>query len=1013
MSYIVENPFQVYTDLNGNPLDNGYVYLGLPNQDPITNPISVYWDSEATIPAAQPLRTLNGYLVNAGSPAIAYTADNEYSLLVTNAGGVTIFSAPSVSPAGGGGAGGGSGVVNVLQYGAVGDGSTNNDAAFEAAIAAAKASTHKLLYIPGGRYILAQTHDITELGVFGDARPFGENKGTSLVCTANLPMFATTSVIGNQKPTLLQNLSFTGANNASFTNNVAYQIRDTNHIRVLNCDFFYFYDAIRQFGTCFYAEYRDLRFWYQNNTCFNGMGDAGPGFDAHFANIIVNSITGNYGFKFTYAGSVTMDGVIMTPNGTVQAAVFFDSDAPLSGVHQLSNCVFELGGMGVYLKGTSTQRIKYVMMSNCYIASSSTTPALRIDYGHAQISTSYLTGSGYGIRVYGVCDVIMFGCEFQVLDVPISADNAATSVVFALSMCNYAGGYPFVYLPNLALSAVPRIDVVGGNVGVNATPVQVPDGTPGVRWAAGVPITTTSGVSAFNTRTGAVTLLPADVATALSSASAAVSSSATVRVTGHTNPTSGKGLELLYDTPTDAGYVSAYDRTTNAPKNLNLDGLSVAFKSGAALVDNNGYMLIGYAASQGAFRLQVNGGALFNNAVYGPAISPSATGLQLATLDYVIAKSTGGGAGSDFASTVRSTAQSNPVSGTGVEISYSTGLNGGYITAFDRSATAYKDMTVSGLNVYMQSSGTARVRLDTNGYFMVGSVTSQGAYAFQVTGDSIFTGSLFAPTPATATTGTRLATCDYVIARIASGGGGSGVTSFNGRTGAVTQTSGDITGALGYTPASTASPSFTGLESSAGGIQIGGRATPATTSGGLELNYTGGSGYVVAYNRASGVYNALNLDGSSVNFKSGAALVDNNGYMLCGYASSNGAYRLQVNSQIYATSATIATSDKRVKKNIKALGAATDLVLALRPVSYEFKKHKVHNFPAGQQIGFIAQEVAAALEGSGYADAIVTTNEDGEENLMGLAEAKVIPLLVKTIQELNDRIAALESAAGN
>jgi hypothetical protein len=32
------------------------------------------------------------------------------------------------------------------------------------------------------------------------------------------------------------------------------------------------------------------------------------------------------------------------------------------------------------------------------------------------------------------------------------------------------------------------------------------------------------------------------------------------------------------------------------------------------------------------------------------------------------------------------------------------------------------------------------------------------------------------------------------------GGGGGGVTSFNSRTGAVTQTSGDITGALGYTP---------------------------------------------------------------------------------------------------------------------------------------------------------------------------------------------------------------------
>ena len=43
------------------------------------------------------------------------------------------------------------------------------------------------------------------------------------------------------------------------------------------------------------------------------------------------------------------------------------------------------------------------------------------------------------------------------------------------------------------------------------------------------------------------------------------------------------------------------------------------------------------------------------------------------------------------------------------------------------------------------------------------------------------------------------------------GGGGSGVSSFNSRTGAVTLTSSDVTTALGYTPISTASPAFTGV----------------------------------------------------------------------------------------------------------------------------------------------------------------------------------------------------------
>ena len=52
----VESPFKTYTDLDGKPLDNGYVYFGLPNQNPETAPVTVYWDAAGTIPAAQPLR---------------------------------------------------------------------------------------------------------------------------------------------------------------------------------------------------------------------------------------------------------------------------------------------------------------------------------------------------------------------------------------------------------------------------------------------------------------------------------------------------------------------------------------------------------------------------------------------------------------------------------------------------------------------------------------------------------------------------------------------------------------------------------------------------------------------------------------------------------------------------------------------------------------------------------------------------------------------------------------------
>lgn len=77
----VEAPFKTYTGKDGKPLNDGYVYFGLPDQNPITSPVEVFWDIDGTIPAAQPIRTVNGYVMRAGTPANVFTAD-AYSELV-------------------------------------------------------------------------------------------------------------------------------------------------------------------------------------------------------------------------------------------------------------------------------------------------------------------------------------------------------------------------------------------------------------------------------------------------------------------------------------------------------------------------------------------------------------------------------------------------------------------------------------------------------------------------------------------------------------------------------------------------------------------------------------------------------------------------------------------------------------------------------------------------------------------------------------------------------------------
>lgn len=79
----VTGPYPIFTDLDGTPLDDGYLYIGDVNQDPEQNPIQVYWDSNLSIPATQPIRTSNGYAYRNGTPALIYTA-GEFSITIRN-----------------------------------------------------------------------------------------------------------------------------------------------------------------------------------------------------------------------------------------------------------------------------------------------------------------------------------------------------------------------------------------------------------------------------------------------------------------------------------------------------------------------------------------------------------------------------------------------------------------------------------------------------------------------------------------------------------------------------------------------------------------------------------------------------------------------------------------------------------------------------------------------------------------------------------------------------------------
>jgi hypothetical protein len=87
----VGNPYKIFADTDGQPLDDGYVFIGTAGLNPQTNPITVYSDPALTLAVAQPIRTNGGYPVLAGTPARLYTP-GDYSITVLNKNGTLVFS---------------------------------------------------------------------------------------------------------------------------------------------------------------------------------------------------------------------------------------------------------------------------------------------------------------------------------------------------------------------------------------------------------------------------------------------------------------------------------------------------------------------------------------------------------------------------------------------------------------------------------------------------------------------------------------------------------------------------------------------------------------------------------------------------------------------------------------------------------------------------------------------------------------------------------------------------------
>jgi hypothetical protein len=250
------------------------------------------------------------------------------------------------------------------------------------------------------------------------------------------------------------------------------------------------------------------------------------------------------------------------------------------------------------------------------------------------------------------------------------------------------------------------------------------------------------------------------------------------------------------------------------------------------------------------------------------------------------------------------------------------------------------------------------------------------------------------------------------------GGGQTGVASLNGLTGALTLAAGSN---VSITPSgSQITISATG-NGGGGGLALpfngtvsaGGTAFHVTnpgSGGAIEGDATGGIGVHGVSGTASGVYGrstkSIGVGGQSDD-GDGVSGFSATGYGVVG--SSGSSFAMYCEGDGLITGAWAAVSDSRFKKNVENLDGALDRTLALRGVTFDWRRDEFpdRHFSTRPGIGFIAQEVEAI-----YPELVMT----GRDGYKSVDYAKVGPILVeaikaqqKVIEDLTRRLERLEA----
>jgi hypothetical protein len=184
----------------------------------------------------------------------------------------------------------------------------------------------------------------------------------------------------------------------------------------------------------------------------------------------------------------------------------------------------------------------------------------------------------------------------------------------------------------------------------------------------------------------------------------------------------------------------------------------------------------------------------------------------------------------------------------------------------------------------------------------------------------------------------------------------------------------------------------------------------------FDNTYNGTTGSGVAANKirlmndtSNNILAGFGMENNSVTYHSGTS---GSHTFYSGTSNSNygtGRFQIDQSGNITCTgdfAAFTSISDQRLKTNINKLDSSIDIIKKLNPVKFNWKYNDfiIENKQGTEDVGFIAQEIEEVIPLAAGEYKVINS----EETYKNIKYERIIPYLVKSIQELLDKVDRLE-----